>query len=59
MKESPQYEREALERMPVGELVGLIMWQQVWSQQIYEEIERLKAVNNRVARTHQNHQQAT
>lgn len=47
MKEPPQYEREALERMPVGELVSVIMRQQEWAQQIYEEIERLKAINNR------------
>jgi len=47
MKEPPQYERELLENMPVGELVGIIMRQQEWAQQIYEEIERLKAVNNR------------
>jgi transposase len=47
MKEPPQYEREVLERMPVVELVGVIMRQQEWTQQIYEEIEKLKAVNNR------------
>jgi transposase len=47
MKEPPQYERELLENMPVEELVGVIMRQQEWAQQIYEEIERLKAVNNR------------
>ncbi|ELS32966.1 transposase IS66 [Pseudanabaena biceps PCC 7429] len=47
MKEPPQYEREALENMPVGELVEVIVRQQEWAQQIYEEIERLKAVNNR------------
>ena len=42
MKEPPQYERELLENMPVAELVGVIMRQQEWGQQIYEEIERLK-----------------
>ena len=47
MKEPPQYEREALENMPVGELVEVIVRQQEWAQQIYEEIESLKAVNNR------------
>lgn len=47
MQEPPQYEREALGRMPVGELVAVIMRQQEWAQQIYEEIERLKAVNSR------------
>jgi transposase len=47
MKEPPQYERELLENMPVAELVGIIMRQQEWAQQIHEEIERLKAVNNR------------
>jgi transposase len=47
MKEPPQYEREVLENMPVGELVEVIVRQQEWAQQIYEEIERLKAVNNR------------
>lgn len=47
MKEPAQYEREALEKMPVGELVEVIVRQQEWAQQIYEEIERLKAVNNR------------
>ncbi|MDG3496896.1 MULTISPECIES: hypothetical protein [Pseudanabaena] len=39
MKEPPQYEREALENMPVGELVEVIVRQQEWAQQIYEEIE--------------------
>lgn len=33
--------------MPVGELVEVIVRQQEWAQQIYEEIESLKAVNNR------------
>lgn len=47
MKEPPQYEREVLEKMQVAELVGVIMHQQEWAQQIYEEIEKLKAVNNR------------
>jgi transposase len=47
MKEPPQYEREILEKMQIPELVGVIMRQQEWGQQVYEEIERLKAVNNR------------
>ena len=47
MKEPPQYEREILEKMQIPELVGVIMRQQEWAQQVYEEIERLKAVTNR------------
>jgi transposase len=47
MKKPPQYEREALENKPVEELVGVIMRQQEWAEQIYEEIERLKIVNSR------------
>jgi transposase len=47
MKEPRQYEREVLENMPVEELVEVIVQQQEWAQQIYEEIERLKAVINR------------
>ena len=34
MKEPPQYEREALENMQVGELVEVIVRQQEWGQQI-------------------------
>ena len=50
MKEPPQYEREILEKMQIPELVGVIMRQQEWAQQVYEEIERLKAVNNRTSK---------
>ncbi len=47
MKEPPQYERGNLERMTIPELVGVILWQQEWAQQMYEEVEKLKAINNR------------
>ena len=47
MKEPPQYERELLENMPVAELVQVIMRQQEWAAKVYEEIERLKSINNR------------
>ena len=47
MKELPQYEREALERMEIPELVLIIVRQQEWGQGIFEEIDRLKAVNNK------------
>jgi transposase len=50
MKEPRQYEREILEKMQIPELVGVIMRQQEWAQQVYEEIEKLKSVNNRTSK---------
>ena len=47
MKEPQQYEREKLEGMTIPELVGVILRQQEWTQQMYEEVEKLKAINNR------------
>jgi len=47
MKEPAQYERESLEGMTIPELVGVILRQQEWAQQMYEEVEKLKAINNR------------
>jgi len=47
MKEPQQYEREKLEGMTIPELVGVILRQQEWAQQMYEEVEKLKAINNR------------
>jgi transposase len=47
MKEPQQYEREKLAGMTIPELVGVILRQQEWAQQMYEEVEKLKAINNR------------
>ena len=47
MKEPGQYERTSLEEMTIPELVGVILRQQEWAQQMYEEVEKLKAINNR------------
>ena len=33
--------------MTIPELVGVVLRQQEWTQQMYEEVEKLKAINNR------------
>ena len=42
MKEPAQYERTSLEGMTIPELVGVILRQQEWAQQMYEEVEKLR-----------------
>jgi hypothetical protein len=43
MKEPQQYEREKLAGMTIPELVGVILRQQEWAQQMYEEVEKAKS----------------
>jgi transposase len=47
MKQPPQFERPALEQMTPSLLVDIVLRQQEAIQQLFEEIERLKAIINR------------
>lgn len=47
MKQPPQFERQALEQMAPSLLVEIILRQQEATQQLFEEVARLKAIINR------------
>jgi transposase len=50
MKQPPKFERQDLEKMAPSDLVDIILRQQEAIQQLFEEIERLKAILNRTSR---------
>jgi transposase len=50
MKQPPQFERQDLEKMAPSVLVDITLRQQEAIQQLFEEIERLKAIINRDSR---------